>query len=111
VNDSRFVQHFAVHEIEAWLLADPSIFTSEVRDALGRWARNPESIDFDRPPSKLLEQIYADNLQRGYQKVTDGTNLFRQFDPEIARGKCPQLASFLDELVGLAKAALKNRTN
>jgi hypothetical protein len=31
VRDPRFLQHFAVHETEAWLLSDPAIFPDKVR--------------------------------------------------------------------------------
>lgn len=48
VNDSRFIQHFAVHETEAWLLSDPTIFPAAVADDLSD-TRHPEAINSSRP--------------------------------------------------------------
>ena len=61
-----FRQHFAVHEVEAWLLADPEIHDGRVRSALQRHARNPESVDHDAPPSTVLNRAYKARLDRDY---------------------------------------------
>ena len=33
VNQSKFFQFFAVHEVEAWLLSDPEIFPVDIKNA------------------------------------------------------------------------------
>jgi Domain of unknown function (DUF4276) len=79
VNDPRFRQHFAVHEVEAWLLSQPDLFPAEVRKRLPD--DPPEGVDFDEPPAKLLRRLYRDCLQREYKKVVDGQRLFSRVDP------------------------------
>jgi hypothetical protein len=105
VGNARFRQHFAVHETQAWLLADRSIFPAEVRSALSARSQQPETINFNEPPASLLGRIYQDTLGRGYRKVTDGANLFADLDPATAAGKCPYLAGLLADLLAMAQEA------
>ncbi len=108
VDEPRFSQHFAVHETEAWLLADETILPPNVASALpGRCAR-PEEVDFDDPPAKLLKRLYREKLRRGYKKVIDGSALFRKLDPDRARGCCPYLAKLLDNMLATARKALSS---
>lgn len=105
VGDARFVQHFAVHKAEAWLLSDPSLFPTAVRDALPGKVAHPETVNFNAPPARLLEKLYGEKLKKPYKKVTDGTNLFSRLNPATAYARCPFLRQLLDDLLGLAKAA------
>lgn len=74
----RFRQHFAVHETEAWLLSSPGIFPTPVASALPGRCAQPESVNFDEPPAKLLDRLYRGRLDRRYNKVIDGTNLLQK---------------------------------
>ncbi len=107
VDHPRFRQHFAVHETEAWLLAQPEIFPREVKDALPGRSSHPETVNFDEPPARLLARLYRDKLGRKYKKVIDGTNLFRNLSPDRAYEKCPYLKALLDDMLALAQAALQ----
>ena len=49
VRDKRFHLFFAVHEVEAWLLSQPTLFDKAVLSALPR--SPPEAVNFD-PPRK-----------------------------------------------------------
>lgn len=104
VGDTRFRMFCAVHETEAWLLSDPSLFPPEVASALPAAVDEPETIDFDRPPAKLLDELYRAKAHRGYKKVVYGADLFGRLDPSAARAKCPHLAWLLDEMLGMAKS-------
>ncbi len=99
VKNKSFSQHFAVHELEAWLLADPAGFPDAVKRALPGNCANPETVNFDEPPAKLLERLYRDKTNQRYKKVTDGADLFRNLDPNGAREKCPHLKALLDEML------------
>ena len=106
VGQTRFRQFFAVHEIEAWLLSDPSLFDDKVRKSLSGIAQqHPEQINSDEPPKKLLEKLYRDKLKTNYKERVDGRNLFEKLNPEIAYQKCPALKMMLDEMLKLAKEA------
>lgn len=105
INHSRFRQFFAVHETEAWLLSDPSLFPSAIQGALPGKSQHPETINFDNPPARLLSGLYEGRLGRTYKKTTTGAVLFSKLDPELAYGKCPHLKQMLDEMLKLARSA------
>jgi len=100
--EARFRQFFAVHEVEAWILSDPSIFHRDIRKEFPAPVRNPESVNFDEPPARLLERLYQKILRRRYKKTVDGPKLFSNLDPEVAYQKCPRLKEMLDEMLRLA---------
>ena len=105
VDQTKFSQHFAVHETEAWLLSDPFIFPAEVKKALeGKYPR-PEIVNFDTPPAMLLERLYSSKTGRQYKKVTNGKELFAKLDPAVAYDKCPSLKALLDEMLLLSQQA------
>lgn len=92
----KFRQHFAVHELEAWLLSDPTLFRNLARE-LERYAR-PEEVDFDDPPSKLLARVTGKN-----DKVTRARNLFPRLDPKLVYQKCPNFRAMMDEMLDFAR--------
>lgn len=95
--------HFAVHEFEAWLLADPKVFPAEVQSALP--GLSPEQVNSARPPSQRLRQIYESKMGRSYRKTVDGVRLFSKLDPDVAATKCPYLAKMLEDLLSLSRQA------
>lgn len=102
VDHPRFRHFLAVHESEAWLLSDSSIFPRSIREALPKGLREPEDIDFGKPPSVLLNLLYVKATGRRYKKVVNGKDLFDRLDPEVAYQKCPHLRQMLDEMSRLA---------
>jgi hypothetical protein len=108
VDHPKFFQFFAVHEIEAWLLSEPDIFPFDVKRAFPETIQQPESINFDEPPAKLLARIYPKCINRSYKKVVNGKELFRRLDPNVAYEKCPNLKQLLDKMLELAKAKESN---
>lgn len=103
VGHPRFRQCFAVHETEAWLLAAPENLPREVGKALPPRSKNPEEVNFDEPPGKLLGRLYREKLSRTYKKVIDGGDLFRALPPEQAAERCPHLKSLLNEMLQLVQ--------
>ncbi len=96
-----FRQHFAVHELEAWLLAYPEEWPAEVRHQIAE--RRPEQVNFNEPPAKFLKRIYKSVLGKNYKKTTTAKNLFPKIDPQIAIDKCPYSKQFMEDLLDLAK--------
>jgi hypothetical protein len=94
---TRFRQHFAVHEVEAWLLAYPERFSSEVRPQIEK--RPPEQVNFHEPPAAFLKRL----LGRRYKKTVMAMNVFPFVDPRQAIGKCPFLKLLADDLLRLAQ--------
>ncbi len=103
VNQPKFYQFFAVHEVEAWLLSEPDIFPSKVKNAFPKKVQNPETVNFKEPPVKLLERLYPLHVNRTYKKVVNGKELFGKLNPDIAYQKCPKLQELLNKMLDLAK--------
>lgn len=105
VRQAKFRQFCAVHETEAWLLSQPELFPRNVREAFSDRVQKPETINFDAPPSHLLNQLYRLHTRRIYKKRVDGAGLFAQADPAVVYEKCPHFRQMLDEMLVMAKAA------
>jgi len=105
MKDSRFRMFFAVHEIEAWILSQPSVLPSYVQCNLPRKIENPETINFIKPPGKLLDNLYHRGAHKGYKKRVHGSVLLEELDPEVAAEKCPYLRKMLDEMLKMAHRA------
>jgi len=93
----RFRQHFAVHEIEAWLLAYPEKWPAEVRSQIMK--RPPEQVNFNEPPAKFLKRI----LGGRYKKTTTAMNVFPRVDPQGAINQCPHLKHLVEDLLAVAR--------
>lgn len=102
VNQLKFFQFFAVHEVEAWLLSEPNIFPVDVKRALPRKISDPETVNFNEPPAKLLAKLYPLYVGRSYKKVVNGKELFGKLNPSIAYNKCNSLKVLLDKMLDLA---------
>lgn len=89
VGQPKFRQFCAVHEIEAWLLSQPELFPREVREAFPSRVQHPETINFDEPPSRLLDKLYRQHRGRSYKKRVNGPDLFAKADPRRAYDKSP----------------------
>jgi hypothetical protein len=94
---NRFRQHFAVHEVEAWLLAYPEHWPPKVRAQISK--RLPEQVNFDEPPARFLKRLVGGR----YKKKTHAMNLFPKIDPQIAIDKCPFLQLFAQDLLQVAR--------
>jgi len=103
VNHPKFFQFFAVHEVEAWLLSQPDLFPLKVKKAFPTKIQNPETVNFDEPPAKLLDRLYSLHLSRSYKKVANGREIFGKLDPNVAYQKCLSLQELLDKMLDLAK--------
>lgn len=108
VGHPRFRQYFAIHETEAWLLANQEILPRAVREALPRECSEPETVNTNQPPSKLLGRLYQQHLNRPYKKVLDAKKLFLDCDPNIVASKCPHFFQMLTDLQQLAQEALQH---
>jgi hypothetical protein len=92
-----FRQHFAVHEVEAWLLAYPEEWPPSIRDQIKK--RKPEEVNFTEPPAKFLKLL----LKGRYKKTTHAMNLFPKVNPQVAVNQCPFLRLLMQDLLEIAK--------
>lgn len=106
VDHRKFRQHFAIHELEAWLLAVPGNLPHAVSKALPGKAGRPETVNFDEPPAKLLSRLYREKEKRRFKKTTDTVNLFQRLSPEKVYESCPSFRALLDDMLIMARECL-----
>lgn len=104
IKHDRYRHHFAIHEIEAWLLSQPSILPPAVAKKLPGRAEKPETVNSDEPPAKLLNRLYNEVLHKDYKKVVEGQKLFAKLDPALVYAKCPAFKALADDLLALCPA-------
>jgi uroporphyrinogen-III decarboxylase len=75
----------------------------KVKNALPKKIQNPETVNFNEPPAKLLERLFPMHMNRSYKKVVNGKELFGKLDPNIAYQKCQKLKELLDKMLELAQ--------
>lgn len=105
---NRIEVHFAVQEIEAWLIADPDGFCSvykraprqllmEVRQLVPE-GQSPEVVINCAPkPSEYLEKI-AHQHDRQYRKTIDGPQALSLVNPDLVASRCPHFRDFRQSL-------------
>ena len=101
----KFRMHFAVHELEAWILSEPHILPEPVARALPAKAREPETVDFETPPKKLLKRLYRDKHHADFKELVHGKGLFRKLNPAVAGAKCPYPKAMLNDMLRMAREA------
>ena len=101
-NPVRFHAHAAQYEFEAWLLPYwPRIQTLANHDQSAPGSE-PEQVNHHNPPSNRIKDI----LRRGrgrydYVKPRDASRILRGQDLSIAVGRCPELKSLVNTILGI----------
>ena len=106
VNDPRYRHHFAIHEVEAWILSQPELLPPAVAKKLPGKVAQPETVNFNEPPAKLLDRLYNEVLRKDYKKVVEGIKLFSKLDPLVVYNKCPAFKGLANDLLDLCPSSL-----
>jgi hypothetical protein len=80
---------------------------AEVKKKLPSKAAQPEAVNFDEPPAKLLNRLYGEALRKDYKKVVEGTKLFHKLNPELVYQSCPSFKALADDLLGLCPQSIR----
>ena len=67
------------HDLEMLLLAARAQLQSRLktRDRLGNWRKPPEDQNQDKPPKRIVEELFRAKLSRAYRDTTDGPAILR----------------------------------
>jgi hypothetical protein len=90
--------HFAVHELEAWMLADEEVMRETLGTGFRPQKREPEEIDDNTPPSVHLKEYFRKHKSRDYIKTRDGIVLLGKIDPNRLYDKCPHFKAMVDDM-------------
>lgn len=102
-----FFPHFAIHEIESWILTDGDALSAYLKSRVAG-ENNAEEIDFDNYPSKRLNYLFLKLKKRRYYKNTDSTALFKKLDFKKVYDNCHYFRTFYDELKNVGEKIKQN---
>ena len=97
-----FYPHLSVHEVEAWILAEGDALSQRLKDPRIRRDTNAESKNFQRPPKKLLNELFWRSRKTRYGEITDGRPLFSKISFQPVYNSCPYFRQFYDDLLRAA---------
>ena len=99
--ESRFYAHAAQYDFEAWLIPYWGVI-QRLTGSNRRQPAHPERINHNKPPSRLLNEIFsAGTYRRSYIKTIDAQKILAGQDLTIAANACPELKSFLNTILTL----------
>ena len=93
-----FFPHVSVHEVEAWILAEGMALSRRLRDSGIRPDPQAESKNFQNPPSDRLNDLFRRIKSRRYEKIVDGTPLFKAMQFQPVYESCRYFREFYDDL-------------
>jgi uncharacterized protein YeeX (DUF496 family) len=104
----RLHPHLAVHETEAWFLANEEILTEILHVKIQKF-HNPETINFEEHPSKRINKLFQKNLKRGYRKGGingDDRKILEKMSLKETLKTCPNLRLLYDDLKNIGNQML-----
>lgn len=102
---SRFYATALKHDLEMILLAAHRALAQHLKtnSTLGNWQHPVENQNQDKPPKRIVEELYRSNLKRSYRDTTDAVAVMRKvstlneliFSPS-GQIECPVFKTMLD---------------
>lgn len=89
--------HFAMHDIESWLLCDRSMIAKMVGISEDEIAVNAEAIDLDNPPKMFVKRLFKAH-RKPYRETTEGVRLLSSLSIERVYRRCAYFRVFLDDI-------------
>ena len=105
VDPDFFHPHLAVHDLEAWLLAEGASLAKRLNHRIEPDPR-AEERDFDRPPNKQVNDLFLKHRDEGYRKTVDGPPLYKNLAFGPVYKSCLFFRQFYDDLKSVAERAL-----
>ena len=99
--DSHIAHFYASalkHDLEVLLLAATSQLQSRLRmsNMPRSWRQPPENQNQDRPPKRIVEELFRINLKRSYRENTDSDAILRKADLREVAEQCPTFCAMID---------------
>ncbi len=94
---ARFYASALKHDLEVLILAA----TSQLQSRLGMqnrpsgW-RRPEDQNQDKPPKKIVEELFRRHLKRPYREISDSDAILRNADLREVAEQCPAFRAMID---------------
>ncbi len=95
---ARFYASALKHDLEVLLLAATSQLQSRLKmsNKPSGWRRPPEEQNQDRPPKRIVEELFQRELKRSYRENTDSDAILRKADLREVAEQCPTFRTMID---------------
>ena len=95
---ARFFASALKHDMEVLLLAASDQLQARLRlqSPPRGWRRPPEDQNQERPPSKIVEDLFLKHLKRAYRKNTDSSAILRDANLQDVAEQCPTFRDMVD---------------
>ena len=99
--DSHIAHFYASalkHDLEVLLLAATSQLQSRLKmsNRPSGWRQPPEEQNQDRPPKRIVEELFQRELKRSYRENTDSDAILRKADLREVAEQCPTFCAMID---------------
>ena len=95
---ARFYPGALKHDLEVLLLAATSQLQSRLKmpNRPRGWRQPPEEQNQDKPPKKIVEELFRKNLRQAYKPTTDSYAILRNADLREVAEQCPTFRAMID---------------
>ena len=99
---ARFYASALKHDLEVLLLAATGQLQSRLKmpNSPSGWRRPPEEQNQDRPPKRIVEDLFRRHLKRSYRENTDSDAVLRNADLREVAEQCPTFRAMIDWIGG-----------
>ena len=99
---ARFYASALKHDLEVLLLAATNQLQSRLKmsNRPSGWRRPPEEQNQDRPPKRIVEDLFRRELKRSYRENTDSDAILRNADLREVGEQCPTFRAMIDWIGG-----------
>lgn len=94
--------HVAVHDIEAWMLADHHALAHYLKTTSIAMHHEPESINTGTPPKQHIQRLFK-KYGRSYRETVDSSALLGMINPDFVAKMCPHFAAFRETFRAFVK--------
>lgn len=102
---ARFYASALKHDLEVLILAATSQLQSRLKNRPSGWRQPPEDQNQDRPPKKIVEELFRRHLKRSYREITDSAAILRDADLRQVAEQCPtfhDMIAWIGEKTGVS---------
>lgn len=103
---SKVFVHAAQYELEAWVIPFWPKIQAILKSNKPKPDAKPELINHDRPPSRLLSELFRTQRKIRYSKNLHLREILEDQDLAIAAGECPGLKAFLNRILEISGCPL-----
>ena len=95
---ARFFASALKHDLEVLLLAATSQLQSRLRvqNRPGGWRQPPEDQNQDRPPKKIVQELFRRHRKQPYREIVDSHAILRNADLREVTEQCPVFRAMID---------------